>query len=317
MSTRALLFPGQGAQTVGMGKDFYDAYPAARDCYEQACEAVGVDLIKLSFEGPQDELNKTDICQPAILTASIAMLEALKVEAKTSTVQAAFTAGLSLGEYTSLVFAGAISFVDGVRLVRQRGLYMMEACKQFPSSMASVLGLSREDCDAACREASSAGIITVANVNSPGQIVISGELKALELASELCKARGAGRVIPLAVSGAFHSQCMAPAGKSLGEEIDGVDFRNAAIPVIANVSGKPNTEKDALRQALKDQLTSPVEWVASMETAVAKGVTQVLEVGPGRVLCGLMKKINRDTAATGVFSVESMTKALSEGLVLG
>lgn len=288
-----LLLPGQGAQEVGMGKDFAAASAAARNLFARADEVLGLPLTQLCFEGPADALTATDVAQPAIYVTSLAALAALE-EAAGAKLQPALTAGLSLGEYTALAAAGALSFEDGLRLVRQRGAAMQAASAALPSGMSSVLGLAEEACAAACAAAAAATgkICQVANLNAPGQIVVSGEIAALDAFEPLAKAAGARRVIRLNVAGAFHSEVMRPAARELDAALKAVTFRRAACPVWQNATARPAQEPDELRANLAAQLCAPVRWEESFRAmAAAAPADGFLEPAPGRVLAGLARKI--------------------------
>ena len=300
MGKRALLFPGQGAQKVGMGLDLYESVPAARAVYERANAASDIDIAKLCFEGPEDALNDTAVCQAAVLVTSIAALEALRAK-DAPAADADMTAGLSLGEYTALVYAGAIEFEDAVRLVRQRGTFMKEAGELEPGGMVSVLGMTREAAlelvAASCKDN---GVLVAANFNSPGQVVLSGTVGAVERAAEIAKERGARRVIRLAVSGAFHSPLMQPAADKLRAELEKIEVRDPKVPLVANVSAKYVATGEEARDLLALQLTSSVLWEDSMRLMVADGMTEAVEVGPGRVLSGLLARIDRSVVTRNV-----------------
>ncbi len=287
------LFPGQGAQYVGMGKDWYEAFPAARGVYDKADALLGFPLSRACFEGPEGELNSTRVSQPALLVTSAAILAVLD-EKNIPLRGAALTAGLSLGEYTALYFAGALSFQDAVLLVAKRGQYMQEACEAAPSGMVSVLGLSAADGEAVCRQASSEGTVVVSNVNSKDQIVLAGTPKGLAKAVELAKARGARRAIPLKVAGAYHSPLMSPADEKLFEALSGVTVNVPRIPVISNVTADYVRAPVEIKELLVRQVLATVRWAPSMEKAVQAGVTRFYEIGAGSVLAGLMRKINDD-----------------------
>ncbi|MCE9584735.1 MAG: ACP S-malonyltransferase [Planctomycetes bacterium] len=285
----AALFPGQGAQAVGMGKDLFEKSAAARRVFEEANAILGIDLAKICFEGPEESLNRTDTCQPAILVHSIAALRAL--EEKGLPLVADVAAGLSLGEYTAHVFAGSISFADAVRLVRRRGEAMQAACEAKPSTMATVLGLDLEKLRVAVAEAASRGVIVVANILGPGQAAISGETVAVEAAGEAAKKLGAKRVVMLKVAGAFHSPLMAPAVEALKAALAKTEIRVPRIPVVSNVTAAPVSDPAAIRELLGRQVGEPVLWEDSMRRIGADGVKRFVEVGPGRVLSGLARKI--------------------------
>lgn len=277
MVTTAFLFSGQGAQVVGMGK-VAENTDSARKLFDRAGEVLGFDLLKLCIEGPQETLNRTDVCQPALLVHGLAAL------ARYSQPEPDAAAGLSLGEYTAHVFSGSLSFEDGVRLVQKRGRYMQEACDATPSGMVSVLGLDREKVAQAC-----GGLVDIANLNGPGQIVISGESKALEAAVAKCKELGARRAIPLRVAGAYHSRVMRPAQEKMRHELAGVKISPPRVAVYANVSAKPLTDPEEIRAALAAQICGSVLWEDTIRAMSAK---RYVEFGPGKVLAGLVRKID-------------------------
>lgn len=288
-----LLLPGQGAQEVGMGRDFAAVSPAARALFRRADEVLGLELSRLCFEGPIERLTATDVAQPAIYVASLAALAALE-EAAGEPLRPRMAAGLSLGEYTALAAAGALAFDDGLRLVRARGAAMQRASEARPSGMTSVLALPREACEAACAEAAAATgrICQVANLNAPGQIVVSGELAALDDFEPRAKAAGARKVVRLQVAGAFHSEVMRPAAEELGRALAAVEFRPARCPVWQNATAAPATAPEELRANLSAQLTAPVRWEESFaRMAEANAGGSFLEPAPGRVLAGLARKI--------------------------
>ncbi len=278
----AFVFAGQGAQTVGMGRALCGRSAAARALFDRASAALGFDLVEACFEGPQEQLNRTDVCQPALLVHAFAAYEA-----HAPRPDAAAVAGLSLGEYTACVAAGALEFEEAVRLVKLRGQWMQEACDAAPSGMASVLGLDREKCAQACHEAG--GVVVVANLNAPGQVVISGEKAALERAVERAKALGAKRAIPLKVAGAYHSPLMKPAQERMRAELAKAKFSAPRIPVVCNVDAKATTDPGRLRENLSVQITSSVLWEDSIR---AIGASKYVEFGPGKVLAGLIRKID-------------------------
>jgi len=309
----AVLFPGQGAQYVGMGKGLYETCPEARRVFDEANRILGFDIKRLIFEGPEGTLTKTANSQPAIFVMSYAAWEALKAHAGSLKPRA--FAGLSLGEYTALVAADAISFNEGLRLVLKRGEYMEEACLAHPGTMASVIGLSMDKVKALCASARRLGIVDVANANSPGQIVVSGEKDAVEEAAKLARERGAKRVIALKVSGAFHSRLMEDAERLLSAELKKANFTRASVPVVANVTGEEETEPGEIRENLARQVTGSVLWQKSVELLVSRGVNTFVEVGCGKVLQGLVRRICPDTLRMGVedaSSLEATVKALRE-----
>jgi [acyl-carrier-protein] S-malonyltransferase len=308
MGKVAFLFPGQGAQAVGMGKDLYQAISASRQIFDLACEILEFDIRNLCFEGPQETLNRTEISQPAILVSSVAALAALKERGRGIVFEAA--AGLSLGEYTALVAAGALRFEDALRLVQKRGRYMQEACDAQPSGMASVIGLPREKVRQACEAAKGAGVICMANMNAPGQVAISGDVKALEVAMQKARELGAKRVVPLRVAGAFHSPLMDPAAEKLKVELQKTDFSAAQVPVVANVTAGYVTRAEDIREALARQVNNPVLWEDSMNKLLADGFDTFYEIGPGRVLAGILRRMAPKVAIYNLRNLDDL-KALS------
>ena len=293
MAKTAFLFPGQGAQYESMGRTLADVFPAARAVFDRANDALDFDVAKLCFEGSLEELSQTANCQPAIFVVSLAAFAVFVEKATVPLGQCSAMAGLSLGEYTALVAAEAISFEDGVRLVRKRGELMQQAGQTHEGRMSSILGLDDETVQRICDEARDAGIVVPANYNCPGQIVISGEPAALAKAEALAKEAGAKKVVPLKVSGAFHSPLMAPAAMALREELERVEIRTPTTPVVANVSADYVRAPDEIRNTLVKQLEHPVRWTASMQRLAADGVETFYEIGPGKVLAGLMRRIDR------------------------
>jgi [acyl-carrier-protein] S-malonyltransferase len=289
----ALLFPGQGSQFVGMGKALFDASPAAKAVFEEADDALGFSLSKLCFEGPEEELKKTANTQPAILTHSVAAWRDLQARFPERLEGAAFAAGHSLGEYSANVAAGSLVFSDAVRLVRQRGLFMQEAVAQGAGAMAAIVGLPPEEVEAACREAAQGEVVSPANFNSPEQTVIAGTAAAVARASAACTARGAKRAIPLPVSAPFHCALMAPARERLRPLLEETGFSDASVPIVTNVDARLETKASALRYALVRQVDAPVRWVDSVRALAAAGVDHGIEIGPGNVLAGLVRRIDR------------------------
>lgn len=288
-----------------MGRDLADAFPAAREVFERADEALGVSLSTLMWEGPEDELTATHNAQPAILTHSVAA-HTLVADRQG---EVAMAAGHSLGEFSAHVAAGTLQFEEAVRAVRRRGELMHRAGQARPGTMAAVIGLDDEALEAVCREASDGGGVCVpANFNSPGQIVISGDVPAVERAMELAKEAGAKRALPLNVSGAFHSPLMEVAETGLRKHLEGVAFSGPRFPVVSNVTAEPVRDVDAARQLLVAQLTSPVRWAASMRTMREGGVTRFSELGPGRVLAGLMRRIDRDAEVESLGTTEQLNR---------
>ena len=306
MAETAFLFPGQGAQKVGMGKDFADAFPAAARVFEEADETLGWGVGLLCFEGPQEELNRTAISQPVILTTSLAIVAALGEANHPAVRDCTAAAGLSLGEYSALVMAGAMTFADALRLVEKRGRFMEEAGRENPGTMCSVLGLDDETVEAICAEAREVGVVVAANYNCPGQAVVSGCHEAVERAGELARERGAKRVVPLAVSGAFHSPLMEPAARRLAEALEDVPIAPCNKRVIANATGGPVASADEVRDALARQVKSPVRWVQSMRKLMDCGYTQFVEVGPGKVLTGLMRRISRECEVKNISTADTL-----------
>lgn len=306
MPRTAILFTGQGAQSVGMGKDVASASPAAAEVFEQANQIVGYDLRTACFEGPAEVLERTDVQQPAIFVTSVAIWRALD-DGKAVEENPAAMAGLSLGEYTALYAAGAVSFADALRLVQRRGELMQAAALAVPSGMVTAVGLEPEAVEAICREASAAGVISPANFNCPGQIVVSGTRAACELAVKLIEEAG-GRAVPLKVAGAFHSALMQPAADGLAEMLAATAFSTPRVPVVANVNCQYHADPASIRGWLAGQLTHPVRWQASIERLLSEGVERFVEIGPGRVLTGLLKKIARGTPVLNISNAEGLAQ---------
>ncbi len=296
MSRLALLFPGQGSQFVGMGKHLCGASPAARAVFEEADTALGFALSRLCFEGPEEELQRTANTQPAILAHSIAAWRELQARFPERIEGAGFAAGHSLGEYSAEVAAGVLSFADAVRLVRQRGVFMQEAVPAGVGAMAAIIGLSPEEVEAACGEAAQGEVVSPANFNSPEQTVIAGHAGAVARACAACSARGARRAIPLSVSAPFHCSLMAPARERLRPLLEETRFLDAAIPVVTNVDARPESRGSLLREALLAQVDAPVRWVESVRILAREGVDRALEIGPGKVLAGLVRRIEKGIA---------------------
>lgn len=292
MTRTAFLFPGQGAQTVGMAKTLVESLPAARQLFDQAKSILGYDLLDLCVNGPKERLDATDISQPAIFVASLAALESLKATEPTVLDECVATAGLSLGEYTSLVFAGAMSFEDGLKVVQKRGQAMQAAAEATPSGMVSVLALEQSAVEGIVQEASSAGLIQLANYLCPGNLVVSGTLPACDKVVELVEATGA-KSVRLAVAGAFHTSIMKPADDRLAEALSGVTLRPPRIPVWSNVDAAPHSDPDEIKGLLVKQVLNPVLWEPTMRKLIEGGIERFYEIGPGRVLAGLLKRVNR------------------------
>jgi [acyl-carrier-protein] S-malonyltransferase len=306
-----LLCPGQGAQKVGMGKDLADRFPAARDVFQRIDDTLGAPLSRLMWEGPEEELTLTHNAQPAILAHSAAVW-AVVGDRLAPALKAA--AGHSLGEYSAYVAAGSLSAENGARLVRRRGELMYQAGTQRPGAMSAVLGLATSEVDAACREASSADAVAVpANLNAPDQTVISGDPVAVEKAGEACKSRGAKRVLPLKVSGAFHSPLMKPAVPGLQQALEQVTFAEPRVPIFANATAGPVTTGADARRLLAEQLTAPVRWVECMQAAgAAVPGARFIEMGPGNVLSGLLKRIVPGASSTALGTAAEVEKFLQE-----
>ena len=293
MAKTAYLFPGQGAQTVGMAKELCEQTAAARALFDEAKVILGYDLLDICLNGPVEKLNSTVVSQPAIFVASLAALESLRVKEPETEKEVVAAAGLSLGEYTALVFAGVLSFADGLRLVRKRGEAMQAAADATPSGMLSVLGLPLEKVEELCAKARPAGLIEVANHLCPNNIVVSGSREACDAAERLAPEVGAMKTIRLAVAGAFHTAMMKPAAATLAQALEQCQLRSAKIPVWSNVDASPHTDPAEIRGLLVRQVLQPVLWEKTMRQLLAEGVTLFYEIGPGRVLAGLMKRIDR------------------------
>jgi [acyl-carrier-protein] S-malonyltransferase len=309
----ALLCPGQGAQSPGMGRDLAHACPAAARVFSAANERLNIELDRLCFEGPADELASSDVAQPAILTVSVAAFRALEHEAGRFPPVAA-CAGLSLGEYSALVMAGALDFADAVALVRERGRHMQEACEANPGTMCSVIGLEDSIVEDACAQATEetgAGVWP-ANYNCPGQLVVSGQVQGVRRAAEICRERGARRAVHLNVAGPFHTPLMALAAERLAPELARIDIRCPRWPVVANVTASPADQPQQIRALLLQQVTSPVRWTDSMHWVARQGVSACYELGPGRVLQGLLKRIDPSFACRSLGAFGDIAAAASD-----
>ena len=300
----AFLFPGQGSQHAGMGKELAENFSVARQVFEEANDAIGFDLASLCYNGPEEDLKLTANTQPAILATSVAALRVL--EAETGLVPA-FAAGHSLGEYSALVCAGALAFGDAVRTVRQRGMFMQEAVPVGTGSMAAILGLDLEALDVVCRDAAQGQVVTPANYNSDGQVVIAGHVDAVARAIELAKAEGAKRAMALPVSAPFHCSLMVPAGERLADVLAGITIHEMALPVITNVEAVPNQDASRVRDLLVRQVSAPVRWQETIACMVKLGVSRYIEIGPGKVLSGLVKRMAKESTIQNVQNVADVT----------
>ena len=306
MEKVAFIFPGQGSQYVGMGKEFFENFREARDVFQEADDVLHLPISSLCFEGPEEALKLTENTQPAVLTTSIAVLRVLQAE---KGVVPHLAAGHSLGEYSALVVSGALAFSDAVEIVRLRGRFMQEAVPVGEGAMAAILGMERGQVEKLCEEAAQGEVLTPANFNCPGQIVIAGHAKAVERAMERVKQEGK-KAIPLPVSAPFHSPLMKPAGEHLEKVLEGIPIQDLKIPVVTNVEADINQSKERVKELLVTQVWSPVRWEESMQRITGDGIEQTLEIGPGKVLSGLMKRINPKVETKNIEDIQTLKKIL-------
>lgn len=310
MSKTALLFAGQGAQTVGMGRDFAATFPSAQEWFERANAALGYDLANVCFNGPEAELTKTENAQPGIFLVSWVAFQLL--QERVPTLQFGATAGLSLGEFTALTAAGALSFEAGLRVVRQRGRFMQEACELTKGGMAAVIGLDEAPTRELCAETG----VVLANLNCPGQLVISGEEEKIAKAIELARPKGARKALPLPVAGAYHSPLMASAQPKLKAELTQAKISTPSVPVISNVTAQPHGDPDQIGAQLVEQVTSSVRWEESIRYLLAQGFTRFIELGPGTALSGFLKRIDKSAQMLNVADVGSL-EATAQAVIAG
>jgi [acyl-carrier-protein] S-malonyltransferase len=307
MKATAFIFPGQGSQYVGMGKEFFENFRQARDVFQEADDVLHLPVSSLCFQGPEETLKLTENTQPAVLTTSVAALRVLQSE---KGIVPHLTAGHSLGEYSALVLSGALAFADAVQIVRLRGRFMQEAVPVGEGAMAAILGMEREQVEKMCEEAAQGEVLTPANFNCPGQIVIAGHAKAIERAMERVR-QGGKKALSLPVSAPFHSPLMKPAGERLGKVLEGIPIQDLKIPVVTNVEADINQSKERVKELLVTQVWSPVRWEESMQKISGDGIEQTLEIGPGKVLSGLMKRINPKVETKNIEDIQTLKKISS------
>jgi [acyl-carrier-protein] S-malonyltransferase len=305
MRKTAFIFAGQGSQTVGMGKDLAETYPTARSWFDRANATLGYDLSSICFRGPETELVKTEHAQPGIFLVSWVAFQLLKEHLPALKFEA--TAGLSLGEFTALSAAGTLDFEAGIRIVRQRGKFMQEACEATHGGMAAIIGLAEDATREVCREAG----VVLANLNCPGQLVISGEYDKIDRACDLAKAKGARRALPLPVAGAYHSPLMISAQPKLLMELERIELKSPAVPVISNVTAEPHNDPNSIRARLVEQVTASVRWEESMRYLLGQGFTRFIELGPGTALTGFLRRIDKNAQTYNVADVPSLKGTLS------
>ena len=307
MSKTAYIFPGQGSQAVGMGKDLFDNFVAAREVFEAADEALGFPLSEMCFSGDEADLQLTANTQPAILTTSVAAYYAARAE---GLAEPAFVAGHSLGEYSALVAAGVLDFAAAVQTVRKRGTYMQEAVPVGVGAMAAILGLDAATVEAGCAEAAQGQVCSPANINSPSQVVIAGNTEAVDRACEILKEKGAKRAIKLNVSAPFHCALMMPAQERLAADLAGLEYVEFAFPILHNVDAAINNSAEAVADELTQQVSSPVRWLQTIENMAVNGVEKFVEIGPGKVLTGLVRQINKEAVYSNIENTESLRNTL-------
>jgi [acyl-carrier-protein] S-malonyltransferase len=303
LSKTAFIFPGQGSQYPGMGKDLADTFPVARRIFEEADDALGLKLSAICFTGSEDDLKLTANTQPAILTASMA---ALRVVEQETGLKADYLAGHSLGEYSALVCSGTLSFADAVRTVRSRGTFMQEAVPVGTGTMAAMLSIEKDELEDICREAAQGEVVSAANFNSPGQIVIAGSVAAVNRAIEIAKARGFRKSMLLPVSAPFHCALMKPAADRLSAVLDALQLTDMVLPVVANATAAPNVDKQQVKPLLVTQVCAPVLWEQSVTAMTAEGVSRYVEIGPGKVLSGLVKRITKEVETANIGDLDSL-----------